>query len=41
MIITHAAAIAALADRVLYFGDCQIRRVETNDVKARAEDIEW
>lgn len=41
MIITHAAATAAMADRVIYFADGDIREVRVNDNKLSAEQIEW
>lgn len=41
MIVTHAAATAGMADRVINFADGAIRSVETNDVKMTPEDIEW
>ena len=41
LIITHAAATAAMADRVIHFADGQIREVIVNDHKASPEDISW
>lgn len=41
MIITHAAATAAMADRVIGFADGRIRDVVVNEKKKSAEDIEW
>ncbi len=41
LIITHAAATAAMADRVIHFADGQIREVIENLDKASAEDISW
>ncbi len=41
LIITHAAATAAMADRVIHFSDGQIREVTENKVKKSADDIEW
>ena len=41
LVITHAAATAAMADRVIRFSDGRIKSVEKSDVKARAEDIDW
>jgi putative ABC transport system ATP-binding protein len=41
MIITHAAATAAMADRVIYFADGAIREMVVNDNKLAAEQIEW
>lgn len=41
MIVTHAAATAAMADRVIHFSDGKIREVVVNQHKLAAEDIEW
>jgi putative ABC transport system ATP-binding protein len=41
LIITHAAATAAMADRVISFADGNIREVVVNKTKRSAEDIEW
>lgn len=41
LIITHAAATAAMADRVLNFADGKIRDVQVNEKKVDPEDIEW
>ncbi len=41
LIITHAAATAAMADRVLNFADGKIRDVQINQNKVDPEDIEW
>ena len=41
LIITHAAATAAMADRVIYFEDGRIKAVEENASKARASEISW
>lgn len=41
LIITHAAATAAMADRVIHFADGRIREVTTNETKKSAELIEW
>lgn len=41
LIITHAAATAAMADRVIDFADGRIREVTTNAEKKSAEEIEW
>ncbi|MFC2952287.1 ABC transporter ATP-binding protein [Marinicaulis aureus] len=41
LIITHAAATAAMADRVIHFADGQIREVVKNDYKASPDDISW
>ena len=41
LIITHAAATAAMADRVIGFSDGRIRDVTVNETKKSAEEIEW
>ena len=41
LIITHAAATAAMADRVIGFSDGRIRDVSVNESKKSAEEIEW
>ena len=41
LIITHAAATAAMADRVIHFSDGHIREVLVNASKRSAEEIVW
>ncbi len=41
LIITHAAATAAMANRVIHFSDGHIREVVVNDAKRSAEEITW
>lgn len=41
IIITHAAATAAMADRVINFSDGNVRDIVCNKTKLSAEDIEW
>ena len=41
LVITHAAAIAAMADRVIHFADGRIRDIELNTVKCSATELEW
>ena len=41
LIITHAAATAAIADRVIHFADGRIREVVKNETKLRAHEISW
>lgn len=41
LIITHAAATSAMADRVINFADGQIRSVELNETPLAAEEIHW
>ena len=40
-VITHNAAIAAMANRVLYISSGRITRIETNTVRQSAEQMEW
>lgn len=40
-VITHNAAIADMADRVIYLGDGRITRVETHEIKKRPQDLVW
>lgn len=40
-IITHNAAIAAMADRVIHIGSGTITSIETNKVKASPEKLVW
>lgn len=41
LIVTHAAATAGMADRVIHFADGAIREVVINDKKLMPEEIEW
>jgi len=41
LIITHAAATAEMADRVIHFADGKIRDVVVNTSKKSAEEIIW
>ncbi|WP_245756496.1 ABC transporter ATP-binding protein [Amphritea atlantica] len=41
VIITHAATIAGMADRVIHFADGQIREVVMNSEKSLAQDLVW
>lgn len=40
-VITHNAAIAAMADRVIRLADGRVASIETNEVKVGAEDVSW
>ena len=40
-IITHNASVADMADRVIVFGDGQIRENRVNTVKKQPEEIDW
>ena len=41
MIITHNASIQAVADRVLFFADGQISRVQKNAVRRASAELTW
>lgn len=41
VVITHNAAIAGMADRVVYLGDGRIQRVETNTHKVDPSALSW
>ncbi len=41
VVITHNAVIAAMADRVVYFGDGLVARIETNAEKKPAAGLRW
>ncbi len=41
LIVTHAAATADMADRVIHFADGSIHKVVKNKTKLNPEDIEW
>ncbi|MBL4612864.1 MAG: ABC transporter ATP-binding protein [Emcibacter sp.] len=41
IIITHNAAIADMADRVIYFGDGQVTEVKINKNPVSPEEISW
>ncbi len=41
LIVTHAAATAALAHRVIHFADGKIREVTVNETRQDPEDIHW
>ena len=41
VVITHNAAIAAMADRVIYFSDGNISHIETNDHRVDPAEIAW
>ena len=40
-VITHNAAIAKMADRVIHIGSGQITAVEKNEVKAKPSELAW
>ena len=41
IVITHNAAIASMADRVLYLGGGRIQRVAKNDLKLKPSELSW
>jgi putative ABC transport system ATP-binding protein len=41
VVITHNAAIAGMADRVIYLGDGRIQRIETNAHKLAPAELSW
>jgi putative ABC transport system ATP-binding protein len=41
VVITHNAAIAGMADRVVYLGDGQIQKIETNAHKIEPSELSW
>ena len=41
LIVTHAAATAEMADRIIYFADGAIRDVVENSKKVSPEEINW
>lgn len=41
LIVTHAAATGAMADRVIHFADGKIREIVRNETRADPEDIHW
>ncbi len=41
IIITHNAAIAGMADRVIYLGDGRIQRIEVNARKLKPSELSW
>jgi len=41
LIVTHAAATAAMAHRVIHFADGAIREVVRNEIRLSPEEIDW
>ena len=41
VVITHNAAIAGMADRVIYLGDGRIQRIEPNAHKLAPSELSW
>jgi putative ABC transport system ATP-binding protein len=41
VVITHNAAIAGMADRVIYLGDGRVQKIETNPHKLLPAELSW
>jgi putative ABC transport system ATP-binding protein len=41
VVITHNAAIRHMADRVIYFADGQISRIDRNERRMKPSDVSW
>lgn len=41
IVITHNAAIAGMADRVIHLGNGRVQRIEANAHKLRPEELSW
>ena len=41
IIITHNTAIAPMADKVIYFKNGGVQKIEINDMPIPIENIEW
>jgi putative ABC transport system ATP-binding protein len=41
IVITHNAAIAGMADRVLYLGDGRLQKISVNEHKLRPNELSW
>ena len=41
IVITHNAAIAGMADRVVYLGDGKVQRIEPNARKLQPSELSW
>ena len=41
LVITHNAAIAGMADRVIYLSDGRVQRIETNSHKCSSAELQW
>jgi len=41
IVITHNAAIAGMADRVVHFGDGRIQRIDQNELKVAPAALSW
>jgi putative ABC transport system ATP-binding protein len=41
LIITHNASIQNVADRVVFFADGQISRIQKNEMRQSAAELSW
>ncbi|MGN1326738.1 MAG: ABC transporter ATP-binding protein, partial [Clostridia bacterium] len=41
IIVTHNAAIAPIADRVIYMHDAKVKEIQINQTPKEIADIEW
>jgi putative ABC transport system ATP-binding protein len=41
VVITHNAAIAGMADRVMYLGDGRVQKIEINSHKIKPSELSW
>ena len=41
IIITHNASIQQVADRVLFFADGRISRIQKNEIRREAAELTW
>ncbi len=41
VVITHNAAIAGMADRVVYLGDGRVQKIEINNHKIKPSELSW
>ena len=41
IVITHNAAIAGMADRVIYLGDGRVQKIESNERKVTPSELSW
>lgn len=41
IIVTHNAAIAEIADRVIYMHDAKVKKIDINPNPKKIADIEW
>jgi putative ABC transport system ATP-binding protein len=41
VVITHNAAIAGMADRVIYLGDGRVQKIVSNEKKLQPSELSW